>query len=183
MVRTTSWGWRATSCTCPHTAMPTSPRCWVLSCTLCWPRDHTAYTPPAKGLTCPSASSATFLSGSMTFSSVRCWVLSLSQGRWEHQKLKARISEVSISICLTWWNNWEKLYFKTLLFIVLSLLNCIYAALQTEVNLCVKSNVQEKWWINRNRKLSPDRAFLEEFQCFPDVFVCCLLCKVSHEVM
>lgn len=68
-------------------------------------------------------------------------------------------------------DNWEKLYFKTLLFIVLSLLNCIYATLQTEVNLCVKSNVQEKQWINKNRKLSPDGALFEEFQCFSDVFV------------
>lgn len=100
MVMTTSWGWRATSYKCPYTAMPTCPPCWALSCTLCWPRDHMGCTPLAKGLMCPSVSSATSLSGSMTFSLVRCWVLSLSQRHWERQNLKARISKVSVFVIL-----------------------------------------------------------------------------------
>lgn len=116
METTTSWGWRPTLCICLSTVMPTSPLCWMLSCMLCWPRDHMVCTPLAKGLTCPSASFAAFLSGSMTFSLIRCWVLSLSQGRWEHQKKKARISKISISVCLTWWHNWGKLYFKTAIY-------------------------------------------------------------------
>lgn len=135
MERNISWGWGITSWTCPPTVPLTCPPCWALSCMLCWPGHPRASTPLARGPMSPSASSAASLSGSTTSSSVRCWVLALFQGSWECQEVKTRTSEVSTGVYLTGWDSWEELC-KTLVLTVLSLLNCIDAALQRGKSLC-----------------------------------------------